>query len=236
MNKLHVMQSAQSTFVASILIGALLMVTFFVSEPVIGQSAQEQFQVTQTVSGAISFLASSSPVVMNGTLDGLTGGTSYGTTTARVRTNASGGYNMTIRFASTSPMIRNTGGGYIPSYLYSTSTSDYPSGFNTSPANAQFGFTVNASTTDEVSSVFKGNGTTLCGASNGSTFVSGLCWRGASTTDAAATTLLINSTSQTPSSGSTSTVQFRITIPNNPSPAVPDGTYTATATLTATEN
>jgi hypothetical protein len=236
MNKLHVMQSAQSTFVASILIGALLMVTFFVSEPVIGQSAQEQFQVTQTISGAISFLASTSPVTMVGTLDGLTGGTSYGTTTSRVRTNASGGYNMTIRFASTSPMIRNTGGGYIPSYLYSTGTTNYPAGFDTSVGNAQFGFSVNASNTAEVADVFKGNGTTLCGSTNGSTFVVNNCWRGASTTDAAATTLLINSTSQTPSSGSTTTVQFRITIPNNPSPSVPDGTYTATATLTATEN
>lgn len=143
---------------------------------------------------------------------------------------------MTLKFASTSPMIRNTGGGYIPSYIYSTSTTDYPSGFNTTPSNAQFGFTANASNTTEVSAVFKGNGTTLCGSSNGSTFVSSLCWRGASTTDASAATTIILSGAPTPSSGSTSTVQFRITIPNNPSPSVPDGTYTATATLTATDN
>lgn len=236
MNKNYLLNSARNSLIASFLILVSIMATFFAFEPVIGQSAQEQFQITQTISGAISFIASTSPVTMVGTLDGLSGGTSFGTTTSRVRTNAAGGYNMTIRFASTSPMIRNTGGGYIPSYRYSTGTTNYPAGFDTSVANAQFGFSVNASNTAEVSDVFKGNGTTLCGSTNGSTFVVNNCWRGASTTDAAATTLLINSTTQTPSSGSTSTVQFRITIPNNPSPSVPDGTYTATATLTATEN
>jgi hypothetical protein len=139
---------------------------------------------------------------------------------------------MTIRFASTSPMIRNTGGGYIPTYMYSTGTTNYPTGFDTSPQNAQFGFSVNASTTGEVSDVFKSSGS-ACGSG---TFTVNNCWRGASSTNAAATTLLINSSAPTPASGSTTTVQFRITIPNNPSPVVPDGTYTATATLTATEN
>ncbi len=236
MNNTHLWYSARSAFIAALLILALGMGAFFVSEPVIGHGAIEIFEVTQTVSGAISFLASTSPVTMVGTLDGITGGTSWGTTTSRVRTNNATGYSMTLQFASTAPMVRNNGGGYIQSFLYSTGTSDYPSGFPTTPPNAQFGFSVSASNTTEVSSVFKGNGTTLCGASNGSTFVVNNCFRGASTTNAAATTQLINSSAPTSASGSTSTLQFRITIPNNPSPAVPDGTYTATATLTATEN
>ncbi len=236
MNQKYVLTSAQNALVASFLILVLGMATFFAFEPVIGQSAVEQFQVTQTVSGAISFLASTSPVTMVGTLDGLTGGTSYGTTTSRVRTNNVTGYSMTIKFASTSPMIRNNGSGYISTFVYSTGTTNYPSGFDVTAANAQFGFSVSASNTTEVSAVFKGNGTTLCGSVNGSTFVSNNCWRGASSTDATATTQVINSSAPTPASGSTSTVQFRITIPNNPSPAVPDGTYTATATLTAIDN
>ncbi len=236
MNSTHLLNSARSSLVASVLVVAFVVLSYVGFEPSVGRSATEVFEVTQTVSGAISFLASTSPVVMQGTLDGLTGGTSWGTTTSRVRTNNAAGYNMTLTFASTAPMIRNNGGGTIPTYLYSTGTTDYPSGFSTAVPNAQFGFSVSASSTAEVSAVFKGNGTTNCGSGTGSTFVANNCWRGASSTNASASTLLINSSAPTPSSGSTSTLQFRITIPNNPSPAVPDGTYTATATLTATNN
>lgn len=236
MNYSHLLYSARGSFVASVLIIAIAIGAFFAFEPVVSRGAVENFQVTQTVSGAISFLASTSPVTMNGTLDGLTGGTSYGTTTSRVRTNNSAGYNMTINFASTSPMIRNGGGGYISTYQYSTGTTNYPSGFNTSVSNAQFGFSVNASNTSEISTVFYSNAGSCGTGVGGGTFTVNDCWRGASSTNAAATTQLINSAAPTPTSGSTTTVQFRITIPNNPSPAVANGTYTATATLTALEN
>jgi hypothetical protein len=236
MKKTHLLISAKFAFVAALICAVTAMSAYFMLEPVTSQSAEETFEVTQTISGALSFLASTSPVTMNGTLDGLTGGTSWGTTTSRVRTNAAAGYTMTLKFASTAPMIRNGGGGVIETYQYSTGTTNYPAGFDTSPTNAQFGFSVNASNTSDVSPVFEGNGTTLCGSGNGTTFAVNNCWRGASSTDASVTTELINTSAPTPSSGSTSTVQFRITIPNNPSPAVPDGTYTATATLTATEN
>lgn len=235
MNQGHLLNSAQSAFVAALLVLALGVSTFFAFEPSIGQSAEENFIVTQTVSGAISFLASTSPVVMVGTLDGLSGGTSWGTTTSKVRTNNSTGYNMTLKFASITPMTRNGGGGVIASFLYSTSTATYPIDFTTNVANAQFGFSANASNTSEISTVFVSTGG-ICGTASGGTFVNNVCWRGASTTNAAATTEIIRSSAPTPASGSTSTLQFRITIPNNPSPAVPDGVYTATATLTAVDN
>ena len=236
MDHYNITNSVKGALISTFLIFTFVIGTYFAFEPIVGRSAVENFTVTQNVSGAISFLASTSPVVMVGTLDGLTGGTSYGTTTSRVRTNNILGYNMTLMFASTTPMIRNGGGGGIQTYVYSTGTASYPSGFDTNVANAQFGFSVNASNTADISSVFKGNGTTLCGSTNGSIFANNICWRGASSTNAAAATLLINTTAPTLSSGSTSTLQFRITIPNNPSPVVPDGTYTATATLTAIDN
>lgn len=235
MNNTHVVYSARHALVAAILVFALGVSTFFVLEPSVGRSATETFEVTQTVSGAIAFFASSTPVSMSPALDGLTGGTSYGSTTARVRTNNALGYNMSITFASTAPMVRNGGSGAIATFLYSTSTFTYPAGFTTSVANAQFGFTVNASTTEDVATVFHSSAG-LCGTSVVGSFTFGTCWRGASSTNIAASTLLINRSTPTPPSGSTSTVQFRITIPNNPSPVVPDGTYTATATLTATDN
>ncbi len=234
MNNTHLLHSFRYALVASVLMFTLIVGAFFTFEPSVGRSASETFEVTQTISGAISFMASTSPVVMTPSLDGLTGGTAYGSTTARVRTNNANGYQMVLTFASTAPMIRNGGGGVIQTFQYSTGTASYPSGF-ANAANAQLGFTVNASSTADISTVFEGNGTTLCGPTNGTTFVSGNCWRGASSTNVAAGTQLISTSAPTPSSGSTSTVQFRITIPNNPSPVVPDGTYTATATLTATD-
>lgn len=234
-NTTHLFNSAQGAFVATVFIAALGALVFFTAEPSVGRSAVEVFEVHQTISGAISFYASTTDITMVGTLDGLSGGTSYGTTTAIVRTNNSGGYQMVVTFASTAPMIRNGGGGVISTYRYSTSTASYPSGFDTSVSNAQIGFTVNASNTTEISPVFTHSGT-LCGTSNNGSFTVNNCWRGASSTNVAASTQLILTSAPTPSSGSTSTMQFRITIPNNPSPAVPDGTYTATATLTATDN
>lgn len=236
-NTTHLFNSAQGAFVATVFIAALGALVFFTAEPSVGRSAVEVFEVHQTISGAISFLASSTDVEMVGILDGLTGGTSNGSTTVRVRTNNATGYQMTVMFASTAPMVRNGGGGYISSFQYSTGTTNYPAGFNTSGiAYSQIGFSVNASNTNDISPVFEGNGSTLCGSGNGTTFGAGVCWRGASTTATTSPTQLILTTAPTPASGSTSTVLFRITIPNNPNPVVPDGTYTATATLTATDN
>lgn len=225
----------RNSFYETLIIGALLTIAFLALEPVVGRAITDEFTVTQVVSGAISFQTTAGDVTMVGTLDGLTGGTSYGTTTVRVRTNNASGYNMTIQFSSTTAMIRNGGGGYISNYLYSTSTASYPSGYDASPANSQFGFTVNASNTSDVSSVFTHSGA-LCGTGNNGSFTINNCWRGASSTDETTETELINTSAPTPASGSTSTVQFRITIPNNPNPAVPDGTYVATATLTALDN
>ena len=210
---------------------------FLVLEPTVGhtQSTSDEFLVTQTITSAMSFLTNPGDVTMSGTIDGLTGGTAYGTTTARIRTNNATGYNMTIQFSSTTAMGRTGGSGYINNYLYSTSTANYPSGFTTAPANAQFGFTVNASTTSEISSVFTDNGS-ACGTSNNGSFTFGNCWRGASSTDETFETELINTSGPSANSGSTSTVVFRVTLPSNPVPIVPNGTYVATATLTATEN
>jgi hypothetical protein len=235
MNYTYLAKTAKGSFTATLIVALVIMASYFTLEPVVSRSSTEIFTVTQTISGAISFMASTSPVTMVGTLDGLTGGTSYGTTTSRVRTNNATGYNMTIVFASTSPMIRNGGSGYISTYKFSSSTASYDSGFDTTAANAQFGFSVNASNTTEISPVFTHSGA-LCGTSNNGSFTVNNCWRGASSTNETATTQLILTSAPTPSSGSTTTVQFRITIPNNPNPVVPDGTYTATATLTATDN
>ncbi len=220
---------------ASFLALAIVMVAYFAVEPSISRSATDQFLVTQTVTGALAFETDIATVAMVGTLNGLTGGTSYATATTRITTNNVTGYNMTIQFSSTTAMKRNGSNHVIDNYVYSSSTTAYPSGYDTSQVYSQFGFSVNASNTAEVSDVFTHTGGT-CGTGNNSTFTVNNCWRGASSTDETFETELISTSAPTPASGSTSTVQFRITIPNGPSPAVPDGTYTATATLTALDN
>ena len=220
---------------STVAVALVLALGFLILEPTVSRAITDEFTVTQTISGAISFQQTANDLTMDGALDGITGGTSYGTTTVRVRTNNATGYNMTIQFASTTAMGRIGDGGRINNYLYGSTTTTYPAGFSTAPANAQFGFSVNASTTADISPVFTHSGA-LCGTGNNGSFTVNNCWRGASTSDETFETQLINRSGPTTGSGSTSTVQFRVTIPPNPTPAVANGTYRATATLTALDN
>lgn len=229
----HLLDSAKNALVTALALVLVGATSFIMLEPVVGHSqATEIFEIKQTITGEISFLASTSPVTMVGSIAGVTGGTSWGTTTSRVLTNNSTGYNMTIQFASSTAMYRDGGNGEIPNYRFSSTSASY--NFDTSPSNGQFGFTVNASTTGEVATAFLDNGTD-CGVGSNETV--NQCWKGASTTlGSAGATTIINSSASTPSSGSTTTLQFRVTVPPSPSPAIPTGVYTATATLTATTN
>lgn len=227
-----------SLFETAVVCTALALL-FMIMEPVITQGASDtdEFTVTQTITGAIAFAEPTADITMDGTIDGLTGGEAHGTTTVRVTTNNSSGYNLTISFSSTTAMIRNgaENNAEILNYPTASNTADYASGFDSSAGFAQIGFTVNASNTTEVSDVFTST-TGTCGTNNNGGFVAYACWQGASSTDAAATTELINSSTQTSSSGSTSTIMFKVAVPPNPTPAVPNGDYVATATLTATDN
>ena len=235
MKYLQAFRDISDAALTALVVTALLLTSFFVFEPAVSRAITSDFTVTQTIEGAITFLTAPGNVTMNGNIDGLLGGTAYGTTTVRVRTNNSSGYNMTIQFSSTTAMIHETDLGYINNYIYGTATTNYPSGFTTAPTNAQFGFTVNASNTADISDVFTHSGS-ACGTANNGSFTVNNCWRGASSTLQTVETQLINTSSPTPPSGSTSTVQFRVTVPNNPSPTVPNGDYIATATLTALDN
>ncbi|MDE1941496.1 MAG: hypothetical protein KGI66_05220, partial [Patescibacteria group bacterium] len=58
------------------------------------------------------------------------------------------------------------------------------------------------------------------------------CWQAATTTPYT----IINRNYLTPGSGSTSTLLFQVTINANPAATIPNDTYVATTTLTATAN
>ncbi len=226
----NIRTSLLSSLTATTLMLLLAAGSFLMLEPVVGRAAvdTDEFEVTQTVTEEISFVATSSDVTMSPSLAGITGGTSNGSYAVRVRTNNAAGYNMTIAFSSTTAMIRDGGGGYISNYAPAADgTPDYTF---TSDTFAQFGYTVTASSSADLDASFLDNGSNTC--ATGATDGSGTCWMDPD--DAAET--IINRTTSTAASGATTTIQFRVNIPSNPSPAIQTGTYTATATLTATTN
>ncbi len=240
MNKTHLLNSAQSAFVAALLVLALGVSTFIAFEPSVGRTAttNDDFTVTQLVTEEISFLAQASNVTMAPGIGGITGGLSSGTTTVRVLTNNTTGYNMTIHFASTTfnpgvAMNGNTQGGSIANYTsVSTDTPDYA--FSVSAGAAEFAYTVSASSSADMDQTFLDNGSNTCGT--GATDGVGTCWFGPTTSPAFAGERIINTAAATAASGATTSIAFRIQITSNPSPAIPEDTYVATATLTATTN
>ncbi|MEZ4195145.1 MAG: hypothetical protein R3B53_01975 [Candidatus Paceibacterota bacterium] len=168
-------------------------------------------------------------MVATGTINGITGGTANGTTTAVVRTNSNTGYYMEISFfnngtphamrgdSSLSQSIRN----YAPA---SSTVPDYT--FSTASTSAVFAYTVDATDPSDVDPSFVHNGA-ACDA--GATPGGGAnCWMGPSTSGFR---IIDRNTAAT--AGATSTINFRIHVPNNPNPSLVADTYTATATLTA---
>lgn len=211
-------------------IATLIIAVAFVSlEPAISYaiSAQSQFTISQTVNTELSFATTASNVTMNGALGGIAGGTATGLTQVAVRTNDLNGYNMTITSSSTTGAMQNTASttAFIPGYPAST-TPDY--NFNIPANSAAFGYTVNASSSGDVVQVFR-NATSACNQAGGSPDGSH-CWFAA--TSSAYT--IISHNIPTPSTGATTTLSFEVGLAANS--MVPNGTYIATTTLTATSN
>jgi hypothetical protein len=211
------------------LIGAMLMIIYLAFEPVISRSqAVGTFEVTQEITGEISFATPAADVTMDPPIASLTGGTSTGATQVVVSTNSITGYNMTIAFSSSTAMNQRTGTSSIPNYTPATpGTPDFT--FSNVPLNsAEFGYTVEATTTLDIDDTFEDNGASDCSGSG--TFTADSCWMNPSTT----AQQIINRTTIAPNSGATSTIKFQLVVNPNPNPGIPADFYTATATLTAT--
>ncbi|MDE2041183.1 MAG: hypothetical protein KGI59_02280 [Patescibacteria group bacterium] len=217
---------------AAALVVAALM--YSAAEPAIGFGAAtstSQFTISETVTSEISFKTPASNVTLSPSLGGITGGDATGTTQVVVSTNNSTGYNMTVQASSSLGMLGNSNpADTIPAYV--PSSADVPDFNFTVPANAAyFGYTVSASTTADLAQLFKDNGTSC---NTGSSDTAGLahCWLNASTT----AVTVVDTSSATLGSGSTSTLAFHVRINSNPSPSIPNDTYVATTTLTAVTN
>ena len=220
--------------VASVVALMLTISTFVALEPVVSRaqaSVEDTFIVEQTIDEEISFLVNAADVSMVGTITGLTGGSATGSTYAVVRTNDPDGYNMTIEFpfATTSGMQGNDTSSVINNYTPATpGTADYDWIDNSAGGAAEFGYTIHASSSADIDPAFLNTGTSCGGAS----FEEYQCWLNASITPQT----IINRTSGAASTGATTTIVFRVHAPDSPSPALEADTYTATATLTATNN
>lgn len=210
------------------LIGVFVLSLTFVSlEPQLSMAIEDQFIITQVVTAEISFAVGATDVVMTPQLGGITGGTSNGTSTVIVLTNNTTGYTMTI-VASTSPAMKGfSGSSEIPDYT--PANSSIPDFAYSVPSGYEFGYTVGASTTADLAQKFLDNGST-CNTGSADTATVASCWYGLSTT---ATSTILRTT-QTPGSGSTSSIYFKVTI--NSGSNVLEDTYKATTTLTATTN
>ena len=221
-----------NSLTAALLLMLLLLTSYFAFEPSIMIAAatdSDVFTVQQTIVGELAFVTNGADVTMSPNISGITGGTSNGSTVVAVRANNSTGYNMTIHFASTTAMIGNTS-GYISNYTpASTTVPDYT--FTTPTNGAEFGYTVEATTLGDEVQMFRDNGSTC---NTGPANSSSSCWYNVA--NASNTVMIINRTSATLATGATTTIRFRVGVDANPSPTLPSGVYTATATLTATEN
>lgn len=203
-----------------------LSICFALVEPTMGRaaaSASDTFTIRQQVTDEISFLTTAADVTMVGAIQGVSGGHATGSTYAVIRSNSNSGYTLDISFLNSPAMLGETNSG--TGILNYGTTSEPTYGFLSS-SSAQFAYSVSASTTADLDQSFKNNGTS-CNAGAG--FTASTCWMGPSTT----ANRIVNRSTSAPS-GATTTITFRITIPSNPSPSVEEDFYTATATLTAT--
>lgn len=238
MNVSHFINSVWASAVAASLAILLLLLSYFILEPVVSRAQSDVFEVSQTIISELSFAASTSDVVMSPSINGLTGGYASGSTQARIRTNNSTGYELRIRFGTSTGVTNNimwgdVNNGSIGNYAPTApGTPDYNFSDPTSGTPSKFAFTVLASTSDDVTGSFEDNGSNTCGSEAGGSFTVGRCWMAPTTT----AFQIIDSSAATPDSGATSTIQFKVAVPSSPNPALPNDIYVATVTLTAVTN
>jgi len=230
MNVAHILKSAQTAFIASLLIVALAMGAFFALEPTVGKANPESFTISQTITDQISFLVAPANVTMQGSIQGLTGGYATGTTVAVIRTNDSNGYSMSLHFATTTSTHAMQASSTAWINNYAVATPGIPDIYWLDSAQfgpGKFGYTVMGSTTGQISPLFMDDNSDCDAGTNESV---NRCWMQPSTVPV----VVIGSNG--PVDYSTSTLKFKVAVPDSPSPSLPTGVYVATGILTAVNN
>lgn len=162
-------------------------------------------------------LSGTSDITMDPPLQGVSGGTSNGSTTVTVITDSPSGYALTITFENDPAMKK--GADTIADYAPGASPSF---DFDVNTGEAFFGFSPEG---DHIISRYLDNGSTC---NTGGTFDNHLqCWDAPSTT---ALTIASDTNSNHPN-GATTTIYFRVELGAQTN--TPPGTYVATTTVTA---
>lgn len=163
-------------------------------------------------------ITSPGPVTMDGSIGGITGGESNGSTTVTVVTDSPSGYQLTI-VASDAPAMRK-GADTIGDYVSDSSPqTDFI--FSTASNEAHFGFSPFG---PHVISRYRNNGSN-CGVGSSSTLLR--CWDGLSNSEKE----IARGTGANHPVGTETTLQFKVGLGGGV--MVPPGTYVATTTLTA---
>ncbi len=157
-------------------------------------------------------------VTLEGTLGGITGGESNGSTTVTVVTDSPSGYQLSITAEAAPAMQKgsDTIADYVPD---STPNADFV--FTTAPTEAHFGFSPQG---EDVVLRFLNDGDS-CGEGSSSTLLR--CFAGLSTSSEV---IAVGAGANHPV-GTDTALQFKVGIGG--SVGVPPGTYVATTTLTA---
>jgi hypothetical protein len=221
-------QSSLYASIAAATVLAMLSLLYFAAEPKIGRAQADtaDIVISQTITDESSITVNPAALNMDTSIGGLTGGTANGSSEVVVTSNNTSGYTVTIDFfdnAGSEAMYGNTtlssaiqdyrnDDGAEPSYNFVTDTM------------AQFAYTVTSTTSTDTDGSFDHNGADTCNTAG--TEADGTCWKAPSTT-----AFTIIDTSDEAPSGATSSVAFRVHVPNSPVPAVTADTYIATATL-----
>jgi hypothetical protein len=235
MNTQKFINASTESLIATVLAVAVIAGGFFVVEAQVGQAATSgPFSIKTTITDEISFTTNAANVTATGSINGITGGTANGSTTVVVRTNDADGYNMSIAFFNNGTSETMRGDGSLSSSIH-----DYPSSagqptyvFSTASTSAVFGYTVSAADSSDVAQSFLHNGSNACNTPAGTAnATSTYCWM-----EPTVAGFEIIRTNGEATNGATSTIHFRIHVPNNPTPGLVADVYTATATLTALNN
>ncbi len=228
MDTRHYLRAFNQAVTTTLALAFLAAGSFFILEPRVGQAVDSgPFTIKQVITGEISFLVEAANVTMVGDLNGLTGGTSNGTTTAVVTTNSSTGYTMSIAFYDNGTGNAMLGDGFAGESIhdYSSAAGEPTYTFSTASTSAVFGYTVTATDTSDLDQSFLNNGAS-CNNGFGAQVLT--CWM-----EPTVAGFQIIDRDSAATSGATTTINFRVHVPNNPVPALVTDTYTATATLTA---
>jgi hypothetical protein len=161
-----------------------------------------------------------SNVTMNPDIGGVTGGTSNGQAAWTTTTDNPAGYTLDIK-VSTSPALKSGSYSFVD---YTPVGSDPDYSWSVDAADSEFGFTPEG---DDIVQKFKDD-TSDC--NTGSSDTADKCWYGLSISDET----IAQSSSANHPSGTATTVKFQAQ--SGTSHLQEEGTYQATATVTATAN